>query len=356
MMAVVGRIAALIGALAFSGSAGTAEILQKQATPPRELIFATTIPSFAPIASEAFEPWARAISAASEGTIVIRVLHGVSRGSSRTIYDSVIHGVADIGYIGIGAAPGWFRRSSIAQLPFLVADGKAASVAMWRLYERGLFADEFRDVHLLAIHAFPPSALHLRKPVSVLDDLHGRRVISVYESGQRTLQRLGAAPLSIQLPDMYVSLSQGLADGTVMGWAAFPPFKLHEVVGYHVDVPLGSGAGFLAVRNEVWESLPPAARRAFAQYSGQQGSATLGEEWQRIDARAREFVRHQGQPILTLTEKERARWRARSQPVIDEWVRSTPQGAQILDAFRDELERAPKFVAAAAVSREHEQR
>jgi hypothetical protein len=41
--------------------------------------------------------------------------------------------------------------------------------------------------------------------------------------------------------------------------------------------------------------------------------------------------------IIGLDEAETARWKARMQPVVDEWVRSTPDGTRILAAFREEL-------------------
>jgi hypothetical protein len=43
------------------------------------------------------------------------------------------------------------------------------------------------------------------------------------------------------------------------------------------------------------------------------------------------------QTVLRLSNQERAKWKARIQPVIDNWVKSTPDGAHALAAFRKEV-------------------
>jgi hypothetical protein len=43
------------------------------------------------------------------------------------------------------------------------------------------------------------------------------------------------------------------------------------------------------------------------------------------------------QAVYALDKAEEARWRERLKPVTEEWVRSTPNGARILEAFRAEL-------------------
>jgi hypothetical protein len=41
--------------------------------------------------------------------------------------------------------------------------------------------------------------------------------------------------------------------------------------------------------------------------------------------------------VFELAPEERAKWKARIAPVIDNWVKNTPDGAHVLAAFRKEL-------------------
>ena len=43
------------------------------------------------------------------------------------------------------------------------------------------------------------------------------------------------------------------------------------------------------------------------------------------------------QSVVKLSDQERARWKTRIQPVIDNWVKNTPDGAHVLAAFRQEI-------------------
>jgi len=46
-----------------------------------------------------------------------------------------------------------------------------------------------------------------------------------------------------------------------------------------------------------------------------------------------------GQKIDTLAPAEEAKWRKTVAPIVDEWVKNTPDGAKVLAAFREEVEK-----------------
>ena len=46
-----------------------------------------------------------------------------------------------------------------------------------------------------------------------------------------------------------------------------------------------------------------------------------------------------GQMLEDLAPDEAARWKERVAPVIDEWVKATPDGAKVLSAYRTETRR-----------------
>ena len=57
---------------------------------------------------------------------------------------------------------------------------------------------------------------------------------------------------------------------------------------------------------------------------------------------SRAFTESKGQKIDDLAPAEEAKWRQTAAPIIDAWVKSTPNGAAILAAFREEIGKARK--------------
>ena len=49
------------------------------------------------------------------------------------------------------------------------------------------------------------------------------------------------------------------------------------------------------------------------------------------------MTRAANQTIASLAPEEEARWKQRAQAVVDEWTKSTPDGARVLAAYRAEI-------------------
>jgi TRAP-type transport system periplasmic protein len=130
----------------------------------------------------------------------------------------------------------------VVALPFVVENGESASVAFWRLYKSGALDSEYNDTVPLFFGILPPQALHLTKPPKAFDDWVGLRVAVATKNGVEIVTRLGGAPQSIQLIELYAALQRGGADGVMINWPSFPPFKLNEVTSYHLQAPFGGSA------------------------------------------------------------------------------------------------------------------
>jgi TRAP-type transport system periplasmic protein len=126
----------------------------------------------------------------------------------------------------------------------------------------------------------------------------------------------------------------------VMGWAGVPTFKLQEVAPQHLEAPLGNSPAFILMNKDAYTQLPDAGRRAVDRHSGEPFSRAMGKSGDRQAAFARNGVRGMAdQAVYALDKAEETRWRERLKPVTEEWVRTTPNGAKILEAYRAELGR-----------------
>ena len=87
-------------------------------------------------------------------------------------YEQLARGVMDIATGPLTYTPGRFALSEIATIPLLMTDNVAGSIAMTRLAKTWL-ADEFADIHLMAIILTTPYQFHLKEPIKSILNLKG---------------------------------------------------------------------------------------------------------------------------------------------------------------------------------------
>src|SRR5690606_34113290 len=104
------------------------------------------------------------------------------------------------------------------------------------------------------------------------------------------VERMGGQPVSLTAEAIYESLQRGTIDGTVTSWAAFEPYKLHEVTTYHVEVPIGSTPSMFLMSRNKYNSLPAAARKAIDENSGEKATLEAAKHYAAQSQRARSMV------------------------------------------------------------------
>src|SRR5262249_17904524 len=145
--------------------------------------------------------------------------------------------------------------------PFQTESSELSSVAFWRLYKAGYFDAEYKDIVPLFVQIYPQSQIHLAKVPKAPDDVGGLRLMVVAKTGAAVVTALGAAPISLLLPDLYQGLQRNTVDGALMSWTAFQPFKLAEVTTYHIDTQLGTPPAMVFMTKKRYAALSPAARK-----------------------------------------------------------------------------------------------
>ena len=316
----------------------TSAIAQAQ---PIELRFAFPAPPTSFFNTQAFTPWAKDVEAASNGTLTIRIVPGLVLATQENVYDRVLKGVADIGFGLQGAVAGQFVRSSVVTLPFEFDSPRDSAPAMWQLHQSGVIAEDYKEVKPLALFTFGHSAIHTtRARVKSLADLKGLKLRAGSRLQSDIVAALGAAPVTMTPPDVFQSLSSGVIDGTAIQWTAVLTFKLNEVAKNHFVMPLESDAGMLFMNKASYDRLPPVAKAAIDRYSGEVLSRKTGAVVAEFDEGAQErFRKDPTQNFETVGAEERARWQKQLQGITDGWVKSTPNGAAILGAWRTELKK-----------------
>ena len=267
------------------------------------------------------QPWAEEIEERTEGRVEVQVFPAMQLGGKPSdLYGQARDGVVDIVWTLPGYSAGRFPLTEAFELPFICADAEATSQALNDFYRTWL-QDEYKDTQPLVFHAAAPGHIHTAdREVRTLEDLEGLKMRAPSRASAAMLEALGAVPIGMPVPKVYEALSRGVVEGAWIPWTIMRPFRLHEVTQYHTEVSLSCVLFLMTMNKARYESLPADIRAIIDETTGMTLAKRLGRLWQDDEEPGRTIALEQGHAIVTLTEAERERWRAATQPVIDGWV------------------------------------
>ena len=329
------RITAALAALAFAGTANAQGAV--------ELKFGYPPPTTTPYYQGNAVPWQKAVEEGSGGAVKITFFPGGSVANFRNIYDRVLNGVVDLGYGALQDQGDQFPRSGVGAVPFETENATQTSVALWRIFANGVTAQEFSSIKLLGIWGFPPNALHSAKPISKPEDLKGVKLLVQTGLLGQAATMYGATPITLTVAEMYQGLERGTANAIILGWTAIGIYKLDEVTKHHLDLdlPLGTSIGYQFMNKDSYAKLPEKGREAIDRASGEVLSRAMGVTSDRSGAFMRkqtgDSVRQPGQTLTQIDAAQMARFKAVLAPLTEQWVKATPDGQKVLDAFRAEV-------------------
>ena len=264
-------------------------------------------------------------------------------GSPMQLYDQAKDGVVDIVWTLPGNTPGRFPRTEVFELPFMMTNAEATSRAFWE-YIQTKAADEYRDIHLIALNVHGPGVFHVKsRLITQPDDLRGLKMRGPTRQITKTLGHLGATPVGMPLPQIPDALSKGVIDGCVLPWEVVPSVKVHELVSHHSEFDPKGGALYtttfvMGMNKARYESLPPDLKRVIDANSGPDTSAFLGRVQQAGDMPARRQAVERGNRIHTLGLAQAQEFRRRARLVEVEWVQDMDRrgfnGRDLLESAR----------------------
>jgi TRAP-type C4-dicarboxylate transport system substrate-binding protein len=310
---------------------------------PVTLKFGFPAPPTSYVNTDGMAPWINDVEKASDGTLKIQLFAGPALGNFNNIYDRTVENVAQISFGTFGAYASVFVRTQVSELPFVNEDTRRSSVALWRLYAKGLLNPEYEKVKVLALFTFPGSILNSNKPIKTLADVKGMKLAASSRTLGEAAIEMGAAPITLTPSDLYEAQNRRVVDGILVGWTAVKTFKLDDVTKDHLQLPLGEAPAFVFMNKAAYDALPAQAKSAIDKYSGEPFSDRLGLANEHANrAEAAHVTSLAGQSVTQLSAEQYPLWENRIRPVIEQWVKATPDGAKVLAAFQDELKKAPQ--------------
>ena len=267
------------------------------------------------------QPWAQAIEEQSGNRVEIQVFTAMQLGGKPSdLYGQARDGVVDIVWTLPGYSPGRFPLTEVFELPSVAGDAVATSQALTEFYRKWM-RNEYKDTRPLVFHATARSHLHTAgKQIRTLEDFEGLKMRASSRTSASMLRALGAIPVGMPAPDVYEALSRGVVDGTWMPWTILRPLRLHEVTKYHTEVFLSCAVFVMTMNKQRYDQLPQDIRAIIDDSTGMALSKRLGRIWKDDEKPGRAIAVERDDPILSLSEVERARWEKVTQTVVDRWI------------------------------------
>ena len=287
-----------------------------------ELKLSHFLPSSHPTQKDFLEPWAKELEERTNGQVKITIYPaGSAFGHVAKQFDQVRAGVVDISHALTGFPRGRLPRTLIMDLPFLTKSSNAASHALWDLYPTYL-AEEYKGLKVLALHAHNPGLIHTReKQVKTMADLDGLRLRAPSAAISMMLKQLGATPVGLPPTQVYENLQKGVIDGNVFPYEAIHGFKLYEVLDFHLDAKAYTTSFYFAMNQKKFDSLPADVQAVIEDMTGETLVAKFGPWWNKWDKPGMADIVKKGNPVITLSDAERAEWRTALQPTTDNYLK-----------------------------------
>ena len=298
------------------------------------LLFTSLSPAGSPN-SQFFNSWAQRVNDQSGGALKIDVRDGTALANFGNSYDRVLSDVVQIGWVQPAFIAGKFPLSEVTNLPFMTDDDINCSLALWRYYKSPVMAAELQDVVPIWASCLAQSGLHFAKAPRSDTELNGLKMRVAGKVPSQIVERMGGTPVSMTAESIYEALQRGTIDGMVTSWAAFEPYKFAEVAFYHVEVPIGSNPSMFMMSRKKYESLPPAARKALDDNSGEAIVREAAKHFAAQAARARAAVAQlPNHKIVTPPPAQLAALKEKLNPIVVDWAKERPGADKAVETFR----------------------
>jgi TRAP-type C4-dicarboxylate transport system substrate-binding protein len=301
---------------------------------PITLKFANFVGPNSFLTTQIFQPWFKQIEDESGGAVKINFLSGGSAAKPNEVIDAVRTGIVDIGWSGTSYNPGRFNAAGVTELPQIIRAPAEGSAGMATLYEKGLL-DGFDGVKILGVSTTDIMRLHHAQEVKGLADFKGAKIRAAGAVLSGMVERMGATPMNVPITTLAEALAKKVVDGTAADWFSMEGFRLVEVTKTHIDLSMGATGIYLVMNQAKYNQLPLKVKAAFDKYSVRDFANFWGSRLEKESNRVRDVVaKTPGHKIIEPSAEDAAKWQEISKQVIDNWVKSTKNGAAVLEAFQ----------------------
>ena len=268
------------------------------------------------------KPWAEKVEKETNGRLKVRIHPAMSLGGAPSeLVPQARSGAIDAIWTVVGYTPDQFPKTGVFELPFISDSPKSTvlNMAINEYYESGL-GNEYDDFYVVLLHAHAPGAIHMRgKKITRLDELKGLKIRVPNRIMGDFVNEVGAVPVSMPLSDVYEGLTYGMLSGVMAPFEVAVALRFHEQTNYHVLAPFYTTVFAFLINKEFYDALPSDIQKVIDNNSKSNIAYSVGEVWDKAEAKMIERVKSKGGKLYYLSDKEISKGKKLSKKLVDIW-------------------------------------
>ena len=308
---------------------------------PVELRFTSVYIDRHPVVQNAFFPWMEEIKKRTNGEVIITYFNPGTICPNGEMFSAVKNGSVDIASTNTNLSNGVLLLSDAANIPFLFQDAESAAMSIWRISQKyPEWAAEFDGMKLLTQYTSALMMIHTsKKPVTKFSDLRGMKLTTVGGLDRDILKSFKVNPVFVPLPDTYMSLSRGMADGACLAIAPLRSFKITETIKYTLSEPIAASPMWMAMSTDAWNRLSPEQQTVFIETTGEVLARAIGRALDNGVTTDTKWMKEQGHIFNSFSDEEKAKFSKATGGIAKTWIKKAEKqgyshAAQILEDLR----------------------
>ena len=282
----------------------------------------------------------------SGGKLQIEVYAANAIVPSMEITASVGKGVVEMGLGGPSLDVGFLTEAQVAAgLPFAFETARD-QYEYWHEYKDGkafeIMNSAYNEmgVEMVQVLCFEDNyGLMTSFPVNTIQDLTSKQIRATANNG-KIMANLGVPTVNIAIPEVYMGLSNGTADGVVMGFSTLDDFQLKEVLDYVVEPPFYSGVLSTFYCNlDAWNSLTPELQQIVKDCAKEASLEHLWPASKEVAAKLyNETIPQAGMSVTTLPDSEVQKLKDASASVWDSIEAASERNGEMMALVKEYLD------------------
>ena len=329
--------AAALGAFVGCALAGAA-LAQKA-----ELKLADRLPQDHYVARYAINYWIDEVHKAGGGSVAITRYPSDRLGKSKDMLALLKSGITDIGELVPGYLGDPMLLSTVAELPGMLPNACAASLAYYQLAKPGGFIDKTElaplGLRMVFVVGLPAYQLFTSKKFDSLASMGGLKIRSSGAGMDAGLRQLGMVPIRMAASELSESFNRGTVDGMAFPGASIASYDLQAKTRFGTtDLSFGSSMTFFVISNKAWDKLPAAAQKAIME-PGERATRHGCELIDKEEQDALKKLAAGSMAVIKLSAEDRRKYEDQLGVVAKDWADAADKrgrkGTETLNAFRD---------------------
>ena len=211
------------------------------------------------------EQFKKVVEQESGGKLTVQIFPNAQMGNERDTAQAVRQGSLEMGAIGVGLM-NWVPEMSITDAPFLwksrqqcwnAINGAFGDDLRKRSLEKGFVLSGWTDLGFRSI-------TNNKLPINSAKDMQGLKMrVPNSKAYIALMQAMGASTVAVDLSELYLALSQGVADGQDTPAVVVKSNKFYEVQKYISKTEHVLTTAYTVTNPKFYESLTPEEKTAF---------------------------------------------------------------------------------------------